>query len=315
MVTIPLGRLPLPRTSDGLSLRLRQGIAEAVAPVLSNPTAMRILVRPDAPDIDLIDVDASGTAITSPLGPPGAHEPERQPQEEPGGAPVPAPGRLRHLQVRARPMEVLGAPVHLDARLRDLAIAWREEDGSGRLILAEPSAQSPLHGQVEIRISQAGLATAIERLGTHLLEGRGALDDVELEISGAAPGTLRISGSGRIRRGPLRARVRVGAQVDVQEADPHQPGAGSGPGSGPIGSGGAPTGGRPALVATLAQVRVASRHPVVAAMLAVAAKDLQGLQGRRVPLRSPEGEVGVTALRVTTGPDLSVSAVLGGGPA
>lgn len=328
-MTIPLGPLPLPRTDDDLGPRLRKGIEQAATPALDRPEAMRLQVRCAVPDIDLLDVDLSGTAITAP--PVRSHGPEDlqgsagpgpEPQEEAEVAAASTPGRLRRLQVRARPMEVLGATVRIDARLRDIRVAWEERAGSGSLVLNEPSAQSPLHGRVELGVSQAGLVTAIERLGTHLLEGRGALDEVELEISGAAPGALRVNGSGRIRWGLLRARVRIGAQVDVQvdvqedvqEADAHRPGAGSGPGSGPSGSGGALGGGQPVMLATLSQVAVSSRHPVAAAMLSRAAKDIRALEGRRVPLRSSDGAVAVTDLSVTTGPELSVCAVLGGGP-
>lgn len=209
---------------------------------------------------------------------------------EPAAAEVPAAGgtpvTVDRLTLTADPVTVQHLRARARAELVRLGCTW-VTDGAGMLWLVPADRTAGASGQVQVSARVADLEQAVQTIARPLLAARGfTLTSVQLRVQADGPRTARVQVRAQVRRGILSAVVDARGTASVDED----------------------------LVLTVADLSVTSANPLVSMGLAMAGRQLQTWEGRRINLGAHL--VGSLALRdvqlQASGEEVSVGARVGG---
>jgi hypothetical protein len=255
---------------------------------------VRISATVDGDDLDQLVVDASGIALDL-----GAPRHDRTPT---ASLPPVAPeiverrrGAARTVRMLARPVEIEGIPLAIDAQIDDAPIEWqvyaspvaegRPESRYG-LTLAEGGAG--MHGSFLASMRTSDLAPLLTALLRPAFQASGARLR-RLTVTAAQDGAdgIRVDGAAGVRWRLLSASARGSARIGVD----------------------------PDGVLTVRDLRVGSRNPFIALALRAARKTIRAEIGRRHDLNASLAVDGVTVrlhdVRVTVADEIRISARIG----
>lgn len=254
---------------------------------------VRISCTVDGHDLDRLVVDASGVALDL-----GAPRPDRTPT---ASAPPTAPeiverrrGTARTVRMLARPVEIAGIPLTVDARLDDAPIEWQ--------VYASAAAEARPESRYGVVLADGG-----DGMRGSFLASMAAADLTPLLTAILRP-ALKAEGA-RLRHLTVTAAQddTDGIRVDAVAAVRWRFIAASARGSARIGI-------EPDGVLTVRDLRVGSRNPFIALALRAARKTIRAEIGRRHDLNESLAADGVRPrlhdLRVTVDDEIRVSARL-----
>lgn len=228
---IPFGRAPIPADRDEVVARLRRWLddeigAEGFVDEQGRRREPELGALLSGTELREVTVDLTRIAVPFAL-PTGLVEPE--PFDPATGHPLPrveteaepvvrrTPAKLGELRLIGRPVEFAGAPLVVDAVVRDLRFDW-VETRDGALWIEEvplPDAE-PLHGFVQVSARTADLAAMLRQLvETALAEAGARVRNLELDVQGSTRDELRFTAFGRIGMGPFSGSARLVGAASV----------------------------------------------------------------------------------------------------
>jgi hypothetical protein len=269
---LPLGLAPLPTTGTDLADRVRTAIVGLV-PAADHP-ALRIAAEVDGADIPVLTVDLTGLVLPEVPQPTSSREPDVRDG---------LPGIVRQCEVDAHPVTVAGLPVDVRAQLQGVPVRWLTgTDGSLWWELVEPSADTPVTGDVRVAVPRERLLAEVRAQAARAAAAQGVtITQLDIDLVSRGPRVLAVAVRAKLRKGLLSATAQARATATVDDR----------------------------LVLTLSDVDVSSGNPLVAALLAGARGRIDRVAARPIDLagRLPRG-VRLTDVRIDVGDDVVLTA-------
>jgi len=213
---LSLGRAPRPGDDAEFVRRLRGALASGVGGIrIEGLSSDAVAARLDGADIVQLDVDASGARVEQAGAP---DEPmDAEAFELPETAEIER-GMLRSARVSAHPVEVLGAPVTLDATVESFPIEWITRVGGALELFDSVAEQEPaMTADLRVRIDHTAISTLVREVAARATAETPqlAVTETELAVTGAGVDALAVEGAASIAMGLLRARIRLAATVRI----------------------------------------------------------------------------------------------------
>lgn len=245
-------------------------------------------------DLDQLVVDASGVAL-------GFSVP-RNDRTPTASAPPAAPeiverrrGTVRTVRMLARPVEIDGVPLTIDAQLDEAPIEWQvyaspvtEGRPGTRYGLALADGGSGMRGSFLATMLTADLAPLLTAIVRPAFEAAGArLRRLRITVAQDGADGIRFDGAAGVRWRFISASARGSARLGID----------------------------PDGAVTVRDLRVGSRNPFIALALRAARRTIHAEIGRRHDLNAMLAADGVAArlhdMRVTVGDEIRISARIG----
>ena len=224
------------------------------------------------PNVELLQLNLSGFAVAD--DPNSLQKAKAQVSSDVSGVADRVPAQIAKMMVKAHPLIVREVPAEFDLQAEGIPFNWViDKQGKVWFGLASESPQD-MHGEFAARITKADLQRAAFQAASVGAAKNGLkLQDLDLEIRQVG-NDFSIVGSAKLKKGFLSARADAKAAVKY---DPKT------------------------MVATVADVQVASGNPAVAMILRMADSQIAKFRGQTFDLNQLLGGTGLqlTSLEVT----------------